>query len=73
MFGRDLGRARSVADRLEADICHINVPTVYDDPRMPFGGCKASGYGCFGSEAGVREFTELRWLSIHEATHEYPI
>ncbi len=73
VFGGDLTRAKSVADRLETGVCHINGPTVYDDPRMPFGGCKASGYGRFGGEAGVREFTELRWLSIHEEKPEYPI
>ncbi len=73
VFGRDVARAKSVADRLETGVCHINGPTVYDDPRMPFGGCKASGYGRFGGEAGIREFTELRWLSVHEEPHQYPI
>lgn len=29
---------------------------------MPFGGMGASGYGRFGGNAGIAEFTELRWI-----------
>lgn len=72
VFGRDIERARAVARRIETGICHVNGPTVYDEPQMPFGGMKASGYGRFGGDAGVQEFTELRWLSVHETAHDYP-
>ncbi|WP_136656767.1 aldehyde dehydrogenase [Nitratireductor sp. XY-223] len=73
VFSRDIDRARSVAMRLESGICAINGPTVYDDPAMPFGGMKESGYGRLGGEESVREFTELRWLSIHDNPKDYPI
>jgi len=73
VFGRDVVRARGVADRIETGICHINGPTIYDEPQMPFGGMKASGYGRFGGDAGVNEFTELRWLTVHDQPHHYPI
>ncbi len=73
VFGRDTDRAMTVARQLETGICHINGPTIYDEPDMPFGGTKASGYGRFGGEAGVHEFTELRWISDHDANHAYPI
>ena len=53
-------------DRLETGICHINGPTVFDDPDMPFGGMKASGYGRFGGLAALDEFTELRWIARHD-------
>jgi acyl-CoA reductase-like NAD-dependent aldehyde dehydrogenase len=46
-----IGRAARVADQLETGMCHINGPTVHDDPSMPFGGMKASGYGRFGGTA----------------------
>jgi acyl-CoA reductase-like NAD-dependent aldehyde dehydrogenase len=72
VFGRDAERAMAVARRLETGICHINAPTVYDEPQMPFGGVKASGYGRFGGEAGIHEFTELRWISVHGGKHAYP-
>lgn len=73
VFGRDTARAMSVARRLETGICHINAPTIYDDPMMPFGGMKASGYGRFGGDAAIHEFTELRWISVHGTAHDYPI
>jgi benzaldehyde dehydrogenase (NAD) len=73
VFGRDLTRALSVAQRIDTGMCHINSATVQDDPQMPFGGTKASGLGRFGGSAGVHEFTELRWLSIATEPRHYPI
>jgi acyl-CoA reductase-like NAD-dependent aldehyde dehydrogenase len=72
VFGTDVGRALDVARRLETGICHINTSTLYDEPQMPFGGVKASGYGRFGGKAGIDEFTELRWISIHTGKQRYP-
>lgn len=71
VFSRDEPRALAVAGRLETGICHINGATVYDDPEMPFGGMKASGYGRFGGAAALEEFTELRWIAVH-AGQRYP-
>ena len=65
IFGQDSDRAMRIADRLETGICQINGPTVFDDPTMPFGGVKASGYGRFGGRFALEEFTEVRWLSLH--------
>lgn len=73
VFGQDLRRAMEVAQRIESGICHINGPTVFDEPQMPFGGVKHSGYGRFGGEAGIAEFTELRWISIEDPAQHYPI
>ncbi len=73
VFSRDIDRARAVSRRIESGMCHINGPTVYDEAQMPIGGMKSSGYGRFGGEAGVREFTELRWISIHNEPPHYPI
>jgi len=67
VFGKDLKRCHAIADRLETGICQINGPTVFDDPNMPFGGMKSSGYGRFGGTAALDEFTEIRWLSQHKA------
>lgn len=72
VFGRDLDRAMKVARRIEAGICHINGPTVQDEAQMPFGGVKASGYGRFGGEAAIAEFTELRWITIEDPGQHYP-
>lgn len=73
VFGRDIGRALDVARRIESGICHINSATVADEPQVPFGGVKASGYGKFGGPAALDEFTELRWITISGGKGEYPI
>lgn len=67
VFTRDLDRAQAIADRLEYGVVQINGPTVHDDPTMPFGGMKNSGYGRFGGEQAINEFTELRWIATHQA------
>jgi len=71
VFGRDVTRALNVAKRIESGICHINGPTVSDEPQMPFGGVKGSGYGRFGGKAAIAEFTDLRWITIESEQH-YP-
>ena len=73
VFSRDVSRALDVARRLETGICHINAATIYDEPQMPFGGVKASGWGRFGGRAGIEEFTELRWITIQNGKQDYPI
>ena len=72
VFGRDAARALEVAGRIESGICHVNGPTVHDEAQMPFGGVKASGWGRFGGEAGVREFTDLRWITVQQGPRHYP-
>jgi acyl-CoA reductase-like NAD-dependent aldehyde dehydrogenase len=73
VFSRDIARALAVARRIQSGICHINGPTVHDEAQMPFGGVKASGYGRFGGQAGVAEFTELRWITIDTQPGHFPI
>ncbi|WP_429395104.1 aldehyde dehydrogenase [Robbsia andropogonis] len=72
VFGRDAARAFEVARRIESGICHINGPTVHDEAQMPFGGVKASGMGRFGGQAGVHEFTDLRWITLQTTPRHYP-
>jgi acyl-CoA reductase-like NAD-dependent aldehyde dehydrogenase len=73
VFSRDIVRAMAVARRIESGICHINSATVADEPQMPFGGVKASGYGKFGGVAALDEFTELRWITLSTQPGDYPI
>jgi benzaldehyde dehydrogenase (NAD) len=72
VFGRDVARAMQVAKRIESGICHVNGPTVHDEAQMPFGGVKASGIGRFGGNAGIHEFTELRWITVQTTPRHYP-
>lgn len=72
VFSRDLARAWKVASRVQSGICHINGPTVHDEAQMPFGGIKSSGYGRFGGEAAIHEFTTLRWITVQNGPRHYP-
>lgn len=45
---------------------------LHDEAQMPFGGVKASGYGRFGGQAGIAEFTDLRWITIDTEEVHYP-
>jgi vanillin dehydrogenase len=72
IFSRDIARALKMARRVQSGICHINGPTVHDEPQMPFGGVKASGYGRFGGKAAIDEFTTLRWITVQSGERQYP-
>ena len=73
VFSKDVPAALELAQRIESGICHVNDTTVQDEPQMPFGGVKASGFGRFGGRAALEEFTELRWITVQDAARHYPI
>ena len=68
----DPDRGFALAQQLESGIVHVNDQTVADEPQMPFGGVKDSGYGRFGGQAVIDEFTELRWITVQSGTHPFP-
>ncbi len=72
IFSKNIARAWNLAQRVESGICHINASTVHDEPQMPFGGVKASGYGRFGGRAAIDEFTILRWITMQSGKRHYP-
>lgn len=72
VFSQDINRALACANAIKSGICHINGPTVADEPQMPFGGVGDSGYGRFGGKAGIAEFTDLRWITIEDPNQHYP-
>lgn len=58
IFTRDVSYARAIASRIKTGFVTINdviVPTA--DPRMPFGGVKASGFGMTRGSEGLLEMT----------------
>ena len=58
VFSRNVTRARALAGRIASGFVLINdliVPTA--DPRMPFGGVKASGFGVTRGDEGLLEMT----------------
>jgi acyl-CoA reductase-like NAD-dependent aldehyde dehydrogenase len=68
----DADRGFALAQRLETGIVHVNDQPVGDEPQMPFGGVKDSGWGRFGGRAVIDEFTELRWVTIASGSHPFP-
>jgi benzaldehyde dehydrogenase (NAD) len=73
VFGGHVPTAFDLARQIESGICHVNGSTVHDEPQMPFGGVKASGWGRFGGKAAIEEFTELRWITVQQGSRQYPI
>jgi vanillin dehydrogenase len=73
IFTRDIKLALEIAQQLDFGCCHINGPSVYDEAQMPLGGMKASGYGRFGGQPGINEFTEVQWVSIEDPAQPYPL
>jgi acyl-CoA reductase-like NAD-dependent aldehyde dehydrogenase len=72
LITRDAERGLALARRIEAGIVHVNDQPVGDEPQMPFGGVKDSGFGRFGGRAVVDEFTELRWITVQSGSHPFP-
>jgi acyl-CoA reductase-like NAD-dependent aldehyde dehydrogenase len=72
VFTGDLAKGLAIAERIESGIVHINDQTVHDEPQVPFGGIKDSGWGRFGGQAALEEFTELRWISMQRTPRHYP-
>jgi acyl-CoA reductase-like NAD-dependent aldehyde dehydrogenase len=68
----DRDRGLAIAQQIESGIVHVNDQTVADEPQMPFGGVKDSGFGRFGGQAVVDEFTELRWVTVRSGGHPFP-
>lgn len=68
VFSKDIEKAQSMLRHIEVGIGHVNRSSVFDDPSMPFGGVKASGYGRFGGSEALREFTEIQWITTKEGS-----
>jgi acyl-CoA reductase-like NAD-dependent aldehyde dehydrogenase len=69
---QDADRGLALAQLIDAGIVHVNDQPVGDEPQMPFGGVKDSGFGRFGGTAVVDEFTELRWITVQRGSHPFP-
>lgn len=64
VFGGDVGRAMSVASRIDSGVVGVNRGFV-SDPAAPFGGMKQSGIGREGSQDGMHEFLETQYVALN--------
>ena len=64
IWSRDTERAERLLSEIQAGLTFVNC-IVKSDPRLPFGGVKASGFGRELSFHGIREFCQARtiWIS----------
>ncbi len=63
LWTTNLDRARVLAARLQTGGVFVNQFS-YSDPRLPFGGIKDSGYGRELGVFGIREFVNVKTVSI---------
>lgn len=64
VFTQDVARGEQIAaEQLDAGVCAVN-SIVASDPRLPFGGTKASGYGRECATEGIREFMNIKTVMV---------
>jgi vanillin dehydrogenase len=68
----DLQLAMKFAMGLETGMVHINSSTIHDEPHIPFGGVKDSGFSREGGQWSMEEMTELKWITIQQGQRHYP-
>ena len=63
IWSKDAARAEKLAAQIQAGCTFIN-GMVKSDPRLPFGGVKASGYGRELSRLGIHEFVNAKTVWV---------
>lgn len=63
IFTADIKKAKEIISKIEAGSIFVN-SQVLSDSRVPFGGIKKSGYGRELSDYGIKEFVNIKSVSI---------
>jgi acyl-CoA reductase-like NAD-dependent aldehyde dehydrogenase len=67
----DPDKGLAMAGELESGMVRINDQTLNDEPQMPLGGVRDSGWGRAGPHS-VEDFTQLQWVSVQSGTRTFP-
>ncbi len=65
LWSRDYAHAEQLALKVQAGLTFVN-GVVKSDPRLPFGGVKASGFGRELSFHGIREFCQAKTMWVRD-------
>ena len=63
LFTKDLAKGFRIAKRIESGAVHINAMSVHDEPLLPHGGVKMSGFGRFNASEGIEEFLKKKTVT----------
>lgn len=64
IFTQDINDAMRYVHEVESGMVHVNGSSLHDEPHVPFGGTKDSGYGREGTEEDIEAMTEWKWVTI---------
>jgi acyl-CoA reductase-like NAD-dependent aldehyde dehydrogenase len=64
VYTRSLESALKASQQLHSGMVHVNAPTLYDEPHVPFGGVGDSGMGREGAVTDIDHCTEWKWITI---------
>ncbi len=66
VFTKDIKRGEEIArNKIISGLCSVN-KMVISDPRIPFGGTKASGFGRECSREGIHEFMNIKSVIVED-------
>lgn len=66
VFTESLGRGLRIAKQIETGAVHINSMSVHDEPNLPHGGAKKSGWGRFNGNFGMDEFLRIKIITFQD-------
>ena len=64
IFTENLTDAMRFVMEVESGMVHVNGSSLHDEPHVPFGGTKESGFGREGTEEDIEAMTEWKWVTI---------
>ncbi|GLA02980.1 hypothetical protein AnigIFM60653_002551 [Aspergillus niger] len=66
VFTKDLRKGLAISKQLEFGAVHINGMNMHDEPVLPYGGIKNSGWGRFSAEEGLNEYLVIKSVTWME-------
>jgi len=64
-------RGLELAPKVMAGVVNVNSSTVNDEPHVPMGGVRDSGWGRTGPDS-VADFTDVIWINTRSTERQYP-